>query len=574
MTERFAPSRSASSLRSAAAATTSSRERRGPRRVGLGALLRIALVLATIATALASVPEAKAQVDLPAALSRYNRSPSSTLAMEVAEDQRKRGNVSSAANWAERALVAPDRDNAHQRAEAMLRDLRWPLRDANVGRVEILVQPVTATISIDDVPLLPKRARYRVWLRSGSHQMIASMPGYGGEDRIIDAKAGEERSVTVRLVDVRPATIQVEVAPVTAEVWIDGVYAGLSTRRSFNVPAGKRMVEVRADGFESYTDAFQLEPAQQRLVTVTLERAGALRRNRPTASNVDRPLTPLELANRGERHELGHRPHDRLRSKGVRPEVSGSAEDAQPKGRDDGEDDPEAPRSSEPRGAEREPPRGGPDGGDDGGDSGDSGDTAGDGGSAASGPASSKLKGVVWAGIGTLLVGGGVATALLGVQQAQAANAMRVGASGYAAAYSKGETLTYTGYGIAGAGAVALGVGGAYLLSRDGLSRTGRGLLLIGLGAAASGAGGWLMLSSVKVGEAANGLPLRDKRYDAAFDSAQGTWRIGAIASGVGAVGVLGGLWMLIGSDGGAQQAQLLPAFGPEFAGASLRAAF
>lgn len=539
-----------------------------------------ALVLA-VGMTLALPRPALAQMDLPAALSRYNRAPSSTLAMEVAEAQRKRGNVASAANWAERALVAPDQNDVHKRAEAMLRDLRWPLRDANVGRVEIFAQPAMASIVVDDVPLLPRRARYRVWLRSGSHQLIASMTGFSGEDRIIDAKAGEERVVNVKLIDVRPASIQVEVQPVTSEVWIDGVYAGLSTRRSFSVRAGRRMIEIRADGFEPYTDTLDLVPDQQRLVTVTLERAGAMRRNRPTASNVDRPLTPLELANRGERHELGHRPHDRLRSKGTRPEVSGSAADAQPKGDDDGEDD-EAP--SKPRSSQPEPSDPGSRGGDDGGGSDDGGsddggsDGGGDGGSsgepAPSSPTSSTFKGVLWAGMGALLVGGGVATALIGVQQAQTANAMRVGASGYADTYSKGETLTYTGYGIAGAGAIALGVGGVYLFGRDGLSRTGRGLLLIGLGAAASGTGGWLMLSSVRVGEAANDLALYDKRYDAAFDSAVGTWRVGAVSAGVGALAVLGGVWTLLGSDNPAQQAQLLPSFGGGFAGATFRAAF
>ena len=570
MTRRFAASAPFTRPAAPAPATVRLRHSGGASSLAIFAVFATVSLGATMALATWPAAPAWAQTDLHEATARYNRSPSATLAMEVAQDQRKRGNVSSAANWAERALVAPDRDNAHQRAEAMLRDLRWPLRDANIGRVEILAQPPTASIAVDDVPLLPKRARYRVWLRSGSHQLVASMSGYSGEDRIIDAKSGEERTVTVRLTDVRPASIEVEVLPVTAEIWIDGVYVGLSTRRSFSVRAGKRMIEIRADGFESWTDAFDLEPNQQRVVSVTLGRAGAMRRGRPAASNVDRPLSPLELANRGERHELGHRPHDRLRSRTNKPVVSGSADDAHPKGDADADGNgPTPPRTSQPDRFERDDPgTNAPDAND------GAGDGEGNSDAAPSGPASSKLKGLLWASMGVLLVGGGVATAVLGVEQAQTANSMRVGDAGYSAAYSKGETLTYTGYGIAGAGAIAIGVGGAYLLSRDGLSRTGRGLLLIGLGAAASGAGGWLMLTSVQVGEEANKLQLRDKRYDAAFDSALGTWRIGAVSAGVGALGILSGIWTLLGSDGDGQQAQLLPTFAPGFAGASLHASF
>ncbi|MEY3012800.1 MAG: hypothetical protein RIT45_1535 [Pseudomonadota bacterium] len=520
--------------------------------------------------------------DRAADIRRFNQRPRAALAMQIAEGYVAAGKVGPAANWSERALALPDSDRAHARALRLLEQSKWALRDAGFGAVSVTVSPERAQLRIDDQLFLPARARYRIWLPSGSHQLHVSLAGFSTDERVLSARAGEERTYAVKLADTRPATLEVRVYPVTAEIWIDGAYAGLSTQRTFSVKAGRRLFEARADGYTSYTDALDLEPNGRRVIEAQLERVGAVRRGRPAASNVARDLTPLERANRGERHRLGSRPHDRLRSRDPRPHVSGSADDAKPRGLDD---DPGAPPPPSPRGGDAGPEPERPDASDApdpehdapaedpgaGIDAGVSQDVGG-GGDGGGGPASSILKGVIWAGAGAALVGAGVGVAIYGVTAAQTANDLRLGHGSYTDYYDYGATMTYAGYGVAGLGAVATGVGMVYLFGKDGLSRNTKGMLLLGGGVAAAGVGALLMNTAASVATDAGELPLRDPRYDATFDGAEASWRAGIISAGVGGVAALAGAYLLLTRSSGGTVAgdfDLLPTVGPQQRGAA-----
>lgn len=533
-------------------------------------IARCAALAAALSVLTAALP---AFADRGADIAAYNRRPRSGVAMSIAESFLESKSVGAAANWAERALLLPDSGGAHARALRLLERAKWALRDSGFGRVEIYVSPARATLRIDDQVFLPTAPRYRVWLPNGSHQMHVSLAGFTTAEQVVSARAGEERTVRASLSDIRPATLTILVYPVTAEIWIDGAYAGLSTRKTFSAKAGRRLLEARADGYVSYTDALDLEPNAKQRIEISLERAGALRRGRPAASNVDRPLTPLERANRGERHNLGARPHDRLRSRDPRPHMSGGAQDARPNEREEApEDAPPPPRETEaappppaPIDAEPEPEPTPSDPG------------AGiDAGVSSGGPMSgAMLKGLIWSGVGVTLIGAGVGVALYGVSQAQVANDLSLGNSGYGDYYDYGATMTYAGYGVAGVGAIATGIGIKYLFGKDGLPRRSKGLLLLGSGAVAAGIGGWLMQSATTAASAAADMPLRDPRYDAAFDAAEANWRAGAISAGVGGVALLAGAWMAITGNGGRTAAlELVPEIGRQRQGLLARLHF
>ena len=490
----------------------------------------------------------------------YDRSPSSSAAIRIAEQLRARGSVPGAANWAERALACPNQGGSHRRASALLRELHWPLRDADTGLVEFHVDPPHALLTVDDVSFLPRRSHYRVWLRSSSHQVLATLAGYATEELMVDAKAGETRSQRIRLQDMRPAVLELDVKPVTAEVWIDGVYQDLSTRRTFQLRAGQRMLEVKAEGFLPWTDSWVLAPAERKRLDVQMERAGALRRNRPTASNAERQLSPLELANRGERHELGHRPLDRLRHDAGRPEVSGSAEDAKPqKGEAGGAQAPGGPAAPNATpvvpddspvevalGADEQV-------------------------ESPSAPLSAITKGALLLGTGAVFASVGAGMVLYGISEAQAATEAAVQQTAYRARYDAAANLVYAGYGAVGAGAIAAGVSSLYLFGSDGLGRAGRGWLLAGVGAATAAVGATVMVQAGGAAEAANAFATGDPRYSSMIDGAPSAWQAGLAAAIVGGCLAAGGTWLLV-SPAQLQEAQAMPSLLPMASSGGARA--
>lgn len=515
-----------------------------------------------------------------AAVEAYRRNANAVTAIAAAESLRDAGNVGQAANLAEQCLAYADQRGAHGRALRLLHALKWPLRDAGFGMVELRVDPAHASVAVDEQTFGPRRGRYRCWFSSGSHQLLVVLSGFTSVERVITAQVGETRQYQATLKDIRPAMLVIDVAPVTAEIWIDGAYAGLSTKRSFAITRGRRLLEARADGHTSYTDALDLAPNQTLEIQITLERTGAIRRARSTASDVPRQLTPLELANRGERHRVGQRPLERLRQRGITPIGSGDSTDAKPVAPSETADgEPPPPRESPPVDDD-----GGRDSGDAPQDFGGNGDpgaaidsdvsSADSADSAAGEGVSGLLKGVIWSGIGVVLIGGGVGTAIYGAGTTETANDLRVGNKGYVDYYQQGATLAYAGYGVAGIGAIAAGVGGFYLFGSDGLRRGGKGGVLISAGALAAATGGYLVLRSTQAAAVAEGFAFGDPRYDARIEGAQSTWRAGVVAAGVGGVAAIAGLYMLLSKPGGAVYAdgglRLLPQLAPGQRGAAL----
>lgn len=504
----------------------------------------------------------------------YNQAPKAKAALAIARRYLKQRRHSKAVNWANRAANCPDASGAI-RAEASRIEfkLRWLLHDQGFGVVDIQLTPNNATVTLDGQLFRPAGRLVRVWLPNGSHQLEVKKTRYHTVRKIITAKAGETRSVSVSMAYAIPPQVTFVVQPPNAEVWLGRDFLGFSKGRTFSLPAGKSLIEVRAHGYVSWVRTLDMKAGDKRKWKLFLTKSGASTRSRAAASNIQRGLTPLELANRGERHRLGKRPGSGRASTKTfhgsgqapdQPPPSANLPDWQKKG---------APSSGAPA---ADAPTSTPinmDGIDDGNGAGvDAG--------VSTAPFSDAAKGWIYTGIGVALVAGGVGASAYGVSQAEYANGLSLGHSQYSSYYDNAANLTYAGYGSAGIGLISMVVGGMYLFSETGLSETERGLFVVGTGGVTAAAGAWLILNAVATAEAANALPMRHYTYNTNFDGAEANWLVGVVAAGVGSAVVIAGAVLLLTSDSGNiadsgaeswfARTQVLPTFGPGQAGASL----
>ncbi|MCO4761386.1 MAG: hypothetical protein KC502_07770 [Myxococcales bacterium] len=512
------------------------------------------MVVVILATSLIGVP---AHADKHGERA-FNKRPRARLAMRLAREYLQQNRVGKAINWVGRAVNCPDATAAiRNEASRMEAKLRWPLRDLGFGVVEIHVSPPGAQLRVDGQLFRPMTDHFRLWLPSGSHQLDVRKTDFHARRQIMTAKAGEERRIDIKLVYAVQPVVKFVVKPVNAEIWLARDFLGFSNKRAFTLPPGKSLIEVRAPGHVSWVRTLTLRPGDKRTIEIFLERALAKGHTRRAASNVRRKLTPLELANRGERHRLGRRKPDRKNS---RPRYRGSGEAPEvqkQKGPDwrkvdagagvsPAIDAPDAPDGPPPEADEADDAAAGDEGADAG---------------VSAGAISGTMKGWIYSGIGVALLAGGVGASVYGVSQANYANGLSLGHSQYDSYYDSAANVTFAGYGSAGIGVASLIAGGIYLFGDDGLGERGRAIYLMGAGAVTGLAGAWLVLDAVAIADAANKLPMRHYKYDRDFDGAESNWRAGVIASGVGGAVALLGAWMFLTADSASAAAASSPSW-------------
>ena len=475
----------------------------------------------------------------------FRAQPTAATAVRLAREALARGNPARAINWAERAARSPGlTPDASGWIGKLRADLRWRLADDGFGALQVNVRPAAATVTVDGHDLLVRTGAHLVWLKEGSHHIHVSAADHSDVEEIVETARGERRAVDVALVMTRLPVVVIDVQP-ECDVWIDGSFAGPSTRKRFSVKPGPRIVELRRAGWRSFVKELTLTVGEVRPMAVQLESSHVGEGPRHTASTVDRPLTERELGAQAERHTIGTAPSvDSPLDAGLGLGKKTAA--AQP-----GAQAGERPRTGPAPGVAdgvRSPAREAPD------------VTAptpnppapapSDGASLAASlvgsapdaepaaaPWSAATKGWLWAGPGLAVAAGGVGLAVFGARQAETANQeIPRGAEQYAAAYDQAKKATYLGYAAASVGVVATSVGAWYLVGRDGLSRKGKGWATALLGVAASGIAGWLYWDARTLTIQANELAPGDGDYDRRFDVAQQqAWT----AYGVGAGGVL-----------------------------------
>lgn len=517
-------------------------------------LLAVFLLLGAL-----GLPGTARATGLDAMVAQYNKHPDAALAWRIAQAYRDGGHIGKAMNWGERVMVSPGLSPSLQRKVGAMRDdLRWDLRDAGYGQFKLIVQPAWASVVIDEQEVRPRRAIYQLWLPEGGHQLSVSAPDHAPLTRAISASRGELRDARIALSLTRPPELRLDVVPPNCEVWVNKRFVGHATRRVVQLEAGSQLVELRAPGYDPYVKTYVMQNGDRQRLVAELNKTVEEHMKFRVAAGVDRKLTPLELANHGERHrrlgrsQTGGVPAMHRGAAG--PEAQAQADAAQPLAAAPAEARDEDEFAEVPT-AELELQAGASSGG------------------------SSVFKGLLWTGIGLATVAGGVGTSLYGVSSARAANDLRLGHKSYAEYYEYAEQMAWVGYGAAAVGGVATVIGGAYLFGDQGLSRRGKGWLLTAVGAVAGGVGAWLMIDAVGEAERANGFKEGDANYDPNFDGAESLWQAGAISAATGGLLALGGLYLVAtrarsaSTDGQRplwQRVALSPQLAPDHAGATM----
>ena len=122
---------------------------------------------------------------------RFNRHPAAHLAWQISQRYLKQGRLDAMMNWLERAAVSPGLDKPLARTLNQFRiDQRWNVYDAGIASIKLRVSPATATVVVDDDVLYPRRASYRIWLSTGTHQLTLTASGHEVVDRIVTPRLG------------------------------------------------------------------------------------------------------------------------------------------------------------------------------------------------------------------------------------------------------------------------------------------------------------------------------------------------------------------------------------------------
>jgi len=514
--------------------------------------IRWTLLAALLCGALLASPAMAKGKSIESQIKRFNKHPDARLAWKLHEHFRSKGQLGKAMNWAERALASPRLTSSIQRQATNLRhSLRWDLRDAGYGLYKINVTPAHAWLTIDRKKIHPRRNQYLLWLPEGSHAMDLKAKDYADESRIIAASRGEVREMRVAMEMIRAPEIRVEIQPANAEIWANRVFLGHATRRVFRVAPGPKVIEIRAPGYIRWVKTIPLKAGARHVIKQKLQREVKDGLKLRMASNVERKLTPLEMANRGGRgSRLGNVRNSGPARGGPPAAARGGGAGGEyapppgvelptvemPKVNHDDEDAPPAPGGGSYDDVEEDE--------DEFSDAAPA-DVVVDSGGGSSG-GSSVFKGLIWSGIGLALVGGGTGLALVSVTNARLANGMALGHSQYDDYYDPAAQMAWVGYGTAALGGVSLAVGSMYLFGAKGLSRSGKGWTLATLGLLSGGVGGYLVLDAVAEAEAANSLKDDDKNYTPNFDGAEQTWWTGVATASVGGLLALTGLYVAL----------------------------
>jgi formylglycine-generating enzyme required for sulfatase activity len=137
------------------------------------------------------------------------------------------------------------------------------------GNLLLSSEPAGAAVTVDgrwrgetplDVFLAPGRA----------HTVQVSKVGYAPETLELELGAGESRQLAVTL-GALLGELAVEVRPADAELYVDGTHRGRASQR-LELPASEHAVEIRREGFETWSGRVTIRPDFRQTLEVELQR--------------------------------------------------------------------------------------------------------------------------------------------------------------------------------------------------------------------------------------------------------------------------------------------------------------
>ncbi len=140
------------------------------------------------------------------------------------------------------------------------------------GRVSIESTPSGASVRIDErvVGTTPLETRLPV----GRHSYTLEHPDHREASGEFELTSGATESISQKL-EARPGTILIRNAPREADIYVDGEKLGPAGER-LSLEPGSYELQVRADGYEPYSESVELASGQLFQRSIPLERANPL----------------------------------------------------------------------------------------------------------------------------------------------------------------------------------------------------------------------------------------------------------------------------------------------------------
>ncbi len=142
--------------------------------------------------------------------------------------------------------------------------------EIKAGSISIKSDPAQAKIFLDgdEVGVTP------VILKSvipGTHEVEVSMDGYESWSQIVDIETDKEEAITAVL-QIKAASLKIESEPAKAMIFLDNKEVGTTPENITNLNPGKYTVEIRMDGYESWTEIVDVEADNENVLTAVLHK--------------------------------------------------------------------------------------------------------------------------------------------------------------------------------------------------------------------------------------------------------------------------------------------------------------
>jgi hypothetical protein len=153
------------------------------------------------------------------------------------------------------------------RADGYIRELA-----AGIGRLELRIEPPTASVAVDGASITP--GTISVEVDPGRHVVSVNAEGFANESRVIEVRGGGVAVVVLRMVPtLMAARLRVESNLADALVRIDGSDMGFGTVEEMLRP-GRHTIEVRATGRATFRRDFFAVAGARATVRAALQLQG------------------------------------------------------------------------------------------------------------------------------------------------------------------------------------------------------------------------------------------------------------------------------------------------------------
>jgi serine/threonine protein kinase len=142
-----------------------------------------------------------------------------------------------------------------------------------IGILKVSINPASAEVNIDGAKLSARDMSEGKALKSGSHQLVASAPGYDIYFKTVTVEKGAVQIISADLVAQQAkglAAVHIHSYP-WAEIYIDGTFQGNSpTAKPITVSEGPHKITLKRGGYKTYEETVTIGKGELRRIKVQL----------------------------------------------------------------------------------------------------------------------------------------------------------------------------------------------------------------------------------------------------------------------------------------------------------------